>query len=206
MKASESMTPLATEPTSAEPVPLARKLSTSSIGEKLGEGSQKIVFHSKKDDQICFSLFKSGTFGSGTSLDAALKEQNGLNTLQRAGFPVVRTIGLVEHEGAHGLEQEIIKDAIDSADVLAKKVALPAALEFNQHLVDGCVSVVKNLRDKQLRVDDLQFLIDGQGEPKISDPREVTRGDPQANINMVNALKGMAFEKVLEHEPDRDSD
>lgn len=182
------------------------QLPASALGPKIGTGSQKTVFQAKHERGRCIALFNLGGLGAGDSAKAAAeREKNMLDTLAGYGLPVVRTAGLVECGGIHGLKQEMINGALDSADVIHCKKTLPASKAFNQNLFNGCDDIAKKLEQHQLNVEDLQMLIDSSGHPKISDPRSVTKGNPASGISMVKSLRGFALNNLLDSDSDSDS-
>jgi hypothetical protein len=177
--------------------------SIDSVGEFLGEGSQKDVYHSRQNATQCICLIRPGTTGTIAEGDCAAKELEMTKKLKDLGFPVVDAHELVTHDGKVGLSKDYIHNALDSEDVINRRKPMPEDLAFNKNVLKDCDEIMSRLRNHDLHIEDLQFIIDGHGRVRINDPRDVIRSSPEKSIDKVRQLRALALENTL---VDSDSD
>ncbi|WPU24612.1 T3SS effector protein kinase HopBF1 [Cedecea neteri] len=173
-----------------------------SLGQKIGAGSQKDVFHSRQDPRKCVCLFRPGTTGTISAEQYALKELETTKQLKLLGFPVVDAHALVKHGGNVGVEKDYIHNAFDSEDIVNNKKSLPDDKKFNQNVLADCNAIINKLKNHELHIDDLQFLIDSHGRVLINDPRDVIRSSPEKSISKVNELRAHALNNLLDIDSD----
>ncbi|VEB96300.1 Uncharacterised protein [Cedecea lapagei] len=173
-----------------------------SLGEKIGAGSQKDVFHSRQDPRKCLCLFRPGTTGTISAGQYALKELETTKRLKQLGFPVVDAHALVKHGDSVGVEKDYIHHAFDSEDIVNNKKSLPDDKKFNQNVLADCNAIINKLKNHELHIDDLQFLVDSHGRVLINDPRDVIRSSPDKSISKVNELRAHALNNLLDIDSD----
>nr|WP_205247111.1 T3SS effector protein kinase HopBF1 [Enterobacter sp. Ap-1006] len=173
-----------------------------SLGQKIGAGSQKDVFHSRQDPRKCLCLFRPGTTGTISAEQYALKELETTKQLKHLGFPVVDAHALIKHGGHVGVEKDYIHNAFDSEDIVNNKKSLPDDKKFNQNVLADCNAIINKLKNHELHIDDLQFLVDSHGRVLINDPRDVIRSSPEKSISKVNELRAHALNNLLDIDSD----
>lgn len=169
-----------------------------SVGEKLGSGSQKDVYHSRQDPRQCVCLIRAGTTGSTSESAYAAKEMALTKQLKNLGFPVVDAHALVAYAGAVGLSKDYIHHALDSEDVIHNRQKLPTREAFNTNVLKDCDAIISRLKNHHLHIEDLQFLIDEHGRVRINDPRDVVSSSPEKSINKVRELRAVALNNLLD--------
>ncbi len=173
-----------------------------SLGQKVGAGSQKDVFHSRQDPRQCICLFRPGTTGSIPAEQYAQKELETTKQLKNLGFPVVDAHALVKHQGSVGVAKDFIHNALDSEDIVNNKKSLPDNLKFNKNVLEDCNAIIRRLKNLELHIEDLQFLVDQNGHVLINDPRDVVRSSPEKSISKVNELRSHALNNLLDIDSD----
>ena len=168
------------------------------LGQKLGSGSQKDVFHSRQDPRQCICLFRPGTTGSIPAQDYAAKELATTKRLKALGFPVVDAHALVKYGNTVGVSKDFIHNAIDSEDIVQNRTSLPTKAWFNENVVNDCKAIINTLRSHSVHIEDLQFLIDSNGHVLINDPRVVVRSSPEKSVGKVNELRAHALNNLLD--------
>ena len=168
------------------------------LGQKLGSGSQKDVFHSMQDPRQCICLFRPGTTGSIPAEQYAAKELATTKQLKELGFPVVDAHALVKYGNAVGVSKDFIHNAIDSEDIVQNRQSLPTKTRFNENVVNDCKAIINKLRSHSVHIEDLQFLVDTNGRVLINDPRDVIRSSPDKSIGKVNELRAHALNNLLD--------
>lgn len=172
-----------------------------SIGMLLGEGSQKCVFYSQEHGDRCVALIKKDGIGNLSSAEAAQKEVNCIKHLESIGLPTVKTYGVVKCGDQYGVERELILNPFDSQDIILGRVGLPNNPMVLNNIIRSLENIASILDERQINIDDLQFLIDGDtGDVFISDPREVSLGNPQKCIDKTKELRGSVREILLDLE------
>ncbi|WP_459200686.1 T3SS effector protein kinase HopBF1 [Pseudomonas tremae] len=174
-----------------------------SLGEKLGSGSQKDVYHSRQDPRHCVCLIRPGTTGTVPEREYALKELEAPRYLKNLGFPVVDAHALVTYDGKVGISKDYVHNALDSGDIIHGRTCMPRDLAFNKNVLSDCDEIIFKLRTHNLHIEDLQFIIDEHGRVRINDPRGVVRSFPEKSIDKVKDLRTIALENTLD---DADSD
>ncbi|WP_026013916.1 T3SS effector protein kinase HopBF1 [Pseudomonas psychrophila] len=169
-----------------------------SLGQKVGSGSQKDVFHSRQSPTQCICLFRAGTTGSIPAELYAQKELATTKRLKELGFPVVDAHALVKYGNAVGVSKDFIHNAIDSEDIVQNRSSLPTKTWFNENIVNDCKAIISKLRAHSVHIEDLQFLIDTNGRVLINDPRDVIRSSPEKSIGKVNELRAHALNNLLD--------
>ncbi|AML57129.1 hypothetical protein AXX16_1409 [Serratia rubidaea] len=175
----------------------AQFTEVAALGQKIGEGSQKDVFHSLQNANHCVCLFRPGTTGVQSAEQVAQNERAATLKLKELGFPVVDVHGLVSHNGQFGLSKEFIRQAIDAADITQGKRELPEEKGFNKNVEQDCNDIIKQLKSHNLHIDDLQFLIDENGRVRINDPRKIESSSSEKSIAKVKELRGFAVNNLL---------
>lgn len=170
----------------------------SSLGEKLGSGSQKDVYHSRQDPRQCVCLIRAGTTGNIPEGAYAAKEMALTKQLKELGFPVVDAHALVAYEGEVGLSKDYIYHALDSEDVVHNRRSMPSGESFNTNVMKDCDAIISKLKNHHLHIEDLQFIIDEHGRVRINDPRDVVRSSPEKSINKVRELRAVALNNLLD--------
>ncbi|RMU61935.1 MULTISPECIES: T3SS effector protein kinase HopBF1, partial [Pseudomonas syringae group] len=171
--------------------------SIPSVGEKLGSGSQKDVYHSRQDPRQCICLIRLGTTGIISGSDYAAKELKMTKHLKNLGFPVVDAHSLVKYDNKVGIAKDYIHHALDSEDVIHNRKHIPTDVAFNNNVLKDCDEIISRLKTHNLHIEDLQFLIDGYGRVRINDPRDVIRSSPEKNIAKVRELRAIALNNLL---------
>lgn len=169
----------------------------TALGQKIGSGSQKDVFHFEQAPRLCICLFRPGTTGSIQAEQYAAKEFATTKQLKVLGFPVVDAHALVKYGTAVGLSKDFIHDALDSEDIVQNRQSLPTKACFNENVINDCKSIISKLKSHSLHIDDLQFLITTQGRVLINDPRDAIYSSPEKSISKVNELRAHALNNLL---------
>ncbi|WP_252090624.1 T3SS effector protein kinase HopBF1 [Pseudomonas sp. MWU13-3659] len=171
------------------------------IGQKIGEGSQKDIFHSD-NAQYCLCLFRPGTTGNTSPEDCAKNEMSVSQRLKELGFPVLSVRGLVKYNELFGVEKYYIHSALDSEDLINNKRVLPSDINFNKCILADCDTIITQLKSHSIHIEDLQFLIDINGNVLINDPRDITHTSPAKSIDKVKELRARALENLLDIDSD----
>ncbi|WP_175743805.1 hypothetical protein [Burkholderia ambifaria] len=172
-----------------------------SIGMLLGEGSQKCVFYSLEHGDRCVALIKKDGIGNLSPAETAQKEVNYIKHLESVGLPTVKTYGVVKCGDQYGVERGLILNPFDSQDIILGRVDLPSNPTILNNIIRQLDNIANILDERQIDIDDLQFLIDGDtGDVFISDPREVSLGNPQKCIDKTKELRGGVREILLDFE------
>jgi len=172
--------------------------SIPSVGEKLGSGSQKDVYHSRQDPTQCICLIRPGTTGIISEDEWAAKELRMTKHLINLGFPVVNAHLLVKYDNKFGIAKDYIHHALDSEDIIHNRKHIPTDLAFNKNIMKDCDDIIFRLKTHSLHVEDLQFLIDEYGRVRINDPRDVKRSSPEKSISKVRELRAIALNNLLD--------
>lgn len=175
----------------------------NNLGPKIGEGSQKSIFHSQENTRDCICLIRPGTTGNIPPEDYAKHEQFATKKLYDLGLPVVSVHRLVKHNDLVGLQKTYIHNALDSEDLLNYKITLPDEISFNKSVLANCDTIIKILEAHTIYIEDLQFLIDVNGNVLINDPRDVSYMSPTRSIDKVKQLRGLALENLLDVDDDQ---
>ncbi|MBS7438971.1 T3SS effector protein kinase HopBF1 [Pseudomonas syringae] len=172
--------------------------SIPSVGEKLGSGSQKDVYHSRQDPRQCICLIRPDTTGIISGNEYAAKELKMTKHLKNLGFPVVDAHALVKYDTKVGIAKDYIHHALDSEDVIHNRKHIRTDMAFNKNVMKDCDEIISRLRTHSLHIEDLQFLIDGYGRVRINDPRDVIRSSPEKSIAKVRELRAIALNNLLD--------
>lgn len=179
-------------------------ISASSLGMEIGKGSQKNVYLSLDNHDRCISIFRSDTVGHLFSpQETAVREIALYKQLEKLVFPVVKTHAIVIVDGKEfGIEQELIKGAINSSDMINGIQNIPTTFSFNQNLLTSCNTLIELLKTNNIYIDDLQFLLSETGELFISDPRDIYLSPPDKNIDIVKNIRSYALNNLLDENDD----
>lgn len=176
----------------------------STLGQKVGSGSQKDVFMSRDNPGRCICLIREKDIGHQRPIDVAQKEIEDMNSLKSMGLPVIQGYGVVRYNNEYGVEREYIRGAIDSEDIIHGKNTLPEGRLFNENIQEDCNKIMNILKERNIQIEDMQFLLDEYGRVFINDARGVTYGNPQKGIDKVKELRGFAVANLLDFDSDED--
>ena len=133
----------------------------------IGKGTYKSVFKTTDGNVVALSHDKRP---ESVNIHALLGEAAMLNKLKDYGLPVVQNFGLVKFENRPGLAMEYIEGGISSTD-LEKFTA--RAENYKVKVIEQLIFIRNTLKENDLVVKDLQFLIDSEGNLFLNDPLEV---------------------------------
>ncbi len=133
----------------------------------IGKGTYKSVFKTTDGNVVALSHDKRP---ESVNIHALLGEAAMLNKLKDYGLPVVQNFGLVKFENRPGLAMEYIEGGISSTD-LEKFTA--RAENYKVKVIEQLIFIRNTLKENDLVVKDLQFLIDLEGNLFLNDPLEV---------------------------------
>jgi hypothetical protein len=175
-----------TQPTQPSSPPKAvDTLKFSDLGKKLGEGGNKDVYAYGDNEAV-------GVLKEGKSPELLTKELELLKRLDDLGLPTVNARGPIMVEG----RPAVIFDqfAQGSKDVVRLKDGRIRTVGDSPYLNEQSVADLQKIRqtlvDKNIKIDDLQFLIGKDGHVVVSDPLEVYEGTKpsQNNLKMIDLL------------------
>lgn len=173
-------------------------LPAQALGPLVGRGSQKDVYRLADEPGHCVALIHADAIGRfDTPSTHAQREMDALLKLRARGFRTVQTYRLVRIADRVGIEQAYLPQAKSSMDIVRAPSNVPEGQYLTQRTVEQCNATIATLRKSATVIDDLQFLVEPQGDIHISDPRAVTDGDPEKNVDTVKALRGAAIERLL---------
>jgi hypothetical protein len=163
------------------------RIASPMHGQMLGQGGRKIVYELSNDPNLVVAVPKSLSY-----VDDIKKELDMLGKLDCMGFPVPRVVGTTEVNGipayvmqkyAQG-SKEVVKTIGGKPQIIGKSVYL------NQKSVQDLKTIKQMMIDKNIKIDDLQFLISHDGRIVIADPIDVIIGmhPSDNNIKTINKL------------------
>ncbi len=165
----------------------AADFKDATLGDKLGSGGNKDVYTVNGRDDVAIGVLKEGK--SADSLDdeiALLKE------LEAQGLPTVEVLGTTTVNGRTAIVFKRYATGSKTVVKLEKgkvRIVGDSAL-LNQKSVEDLQRIRELLVTKNVKVDDLQFLIGSDGSVVIADPLDVHPGTEPSknNLRMIDLL------------------
>lgn len=115
-----------------------------------------------------------------------------LKKLDDAGLPTVNAKGPIDVDGRSALVfDKFAQGAKDVVKLESGKVQIVGESPLlNQRSIDDLTAIRKTLVEKQIKVNDLQFLIGKDGREVIADPLDVVTGakPSKKNLKMIDLL------------------
>ena len=167
-------------------------ITLNDLGTKIGSGGVKDIY-AYGDDKVV------GLVQPGKNVDSLTSELATLKELDELGFPTVNA-RRVEVDGQPGLLMDRFE--LGSKDVVRTINGTPTivgdSLLLNQRSIDDLNNIKQMLRDRNVKVNDLQFLIGKDGQVVIADPIAITTGTTPSNVNIktINRLIEVAMENL----------
>ncbi len=127
-------------------------------------GGYKNIYELPNDSEKVIAILKPSDKGI-YEFDIIIDEIKGLNELKAQGLPTVEVIGETIH---NGLPAYVMKKYVSGS----KHIETPGVL--NQKSIEDLKLIQQLLREKDISVDDLQFLIDTDGSVVIADPGAIS--------------------------------
>jgi len=157
------------------------------LGDKLGSGGNKDVFVAADRDDIAIGVLKPGK--SASSLDEEIEL---LDRLKEQGLPTADVLGTTTVDGRPAIVLRRFAEGSKTVVKLDKgkiKIVGNSTL-LNQKSVEDLQRIRAMLVEKNLKVDDLQFLIAKDGSVVIADPLEVHLDTEPSknNLRMIDLL------------------
>lgn len=165
------------------------------LGTKLGSGGNKDVFEVAGRDDVAIGVLKEGKSAAGLGEEIAL-----LNELKSQGIPTVDVIGRTTIQGRDAIVfrrfAQGSKDVVRLEAGKVRRVGESALL--NERSIEDLRRIRSIMEDKKVKVDDLQFLIGGDGSVVVADPLKVTMGQSPSTSNkrMIDLLVQAAEENI----------
>ncbi|MBN3816361.1 LysM peptidoglycan-binding domain-containing protein [Paraburkholderia sp. Se-20369] len=144
-----------------------KAISRSELGDLLGRGGNKDVYAYGNNQAV-------GVLRSGTNPKVIADEISMLNQLNRAGIPAVKPQA-VRVDGAPGMLMDRFAEGSKSIVKLTdgKVRVVGESPRLNQQSIDDLQSIRDAMIRKNIKIDDLQFLIDNRGRVVVADPLDV---------------------------------
>ena len=162
-----------------------KRLSRSDLGEHLGSGGNKDVFAYGESQAV-------GILKPGKKTKILIDELILLNKLDELGLPTVNASGPIKIDDSLALlfdrfaqgSKEIVRRDGNRVKIVGSSKLL------NQNSIDDLNKIKNILIEKQVQIDDLQFLISSTGRVVISDPLDVDDKSPPSrnNLRTINLL------------------
>jgi hypothetical protein len=152
-------------------------------GQMLGQGGRKIVYELSNDPNLVVAVPKSLSY-----VDDIKKELDMLGKLDCMGFPVPRVVGTTEVNGMPAYVMQ--KYAQGSKEIVRTKNGIPQIQikgksdYLNQKSIQDLKTIKQMMIDKNISIDDLQFLISNDGRIVIADPIDVIIGKAPSKNNL----------------------
>jgi RHS repeat-associated protein len=167
------------------------RIPSPTCGQVLGQGGRKIVYESIHNPNLAIAVPKALSY-----VDDIKKEVDMLGKLDCMGFPVPRVVGTTEVNGmlayvmqkyAQG-SKEIVRTIGNAPTILPNLNSQKVYL--NQKSIQDLKTIKQMMIDKNIRIHDLQFLIDYDGRIVIADPVDVITGMAPSpnNLKTINRL------------------
>jgi RHS repeat-associated protein len=163
------------------------RISSPICGQVLGQGGRKIVYGLSHDPNLVVAVPKALSYA-----DDIKKELDILGKLDCMGFPVPRVVGVTEVNGMPAYVMQ--KYAQGSKEIVKTIDGIPTIVGsspyLNQKSVQDLKTIKQMMQDKNIRINDLQFLIGQDGRIVIADPIDVIIGMPPSsnNLRTINKL------------------
>ena len=153
-----------------------------SLGKKLGDDSSfKDVYEISENTDKAIAILKPGK-----NVKVINDEIDALKTLSDNGFPTVSIIEKTTHNGSPAIvmqKYELGSEKI--VDVFGSEVKVVGESNLlSTKSIESLTSIRKMMLDKQVSIDDLQFLIKKDGSFVIADPVGVKIGTPPSEVNL----------------------
>ena len=159
----------------------SERLSRSDLGEHLGSGGNKDVFAYGESQAV-------GILKQGRSPSTLIKELSLLNQLDELGLPTVNAAGPIKVGDSLALLFD--RFAQGSKTIVRKNPKklgiLPDADTslLNDRSISDLKFIRRTLIEKNVKIDDLQFLIGSDGRVVIADPLDVFEDTSPSPTNL----------------------
>lgn len=175
------------------------------LGKRLGnESSEKDVYELVDHPDLVIGISKIDG-GYDAQLKRLKEEMDDLSKLKNHGLPVVEINGLTTHNGTPAIVMK--KYAQGSKDIVTyskeigaynKPLRIGDSPLLNEYTIKDLTQILNTMGNKQLKIDDLQFLINRDGRVFISDPLNISSGKIGKNMrDGVNLLIEAAGENII---------
>lgn len=164
-------------------------------GGKAPSGNKDVYAIKDEPDKV-IAILRTGKPGK-----AIQDEVRMLDELKEMGLPIVEIIEITTHNGRPAIVMkryaQISKDVVKIGNGKAKVIG------NSKYLNNKSIKDLREIRDSmvrnQIKIDDLQFLIDYDGSVVIADPLNVTKGSPSKNnLRMIDLLIKQAESNINE--------
>ncbi|CAN7488688.1 hypothetical protein LJR066_003162 [Acidovorax sp. LjRoot66] len=161
-------------------------LGLSDLGPKLGEGGTKDVF--AYGEKYAVGVLHSGRI---SELESELKL---LGQLKEMGLPVVNARGPIMVGDRPALVYDRFEAGTkDAVKVIRGRVTVVGDLGvLNGKSIADLMLIKEKLLNAEIKIKDLQFLVNRDGGVVISDPMGVEKGYKKENMKMIDLLIEMA--------------
>nr|WP_240634219.1 DUF637 domain-containing protein [Pseudomonas otitidis] len=161
------------------------RIGSGQLGARLGSGGDKIVYEFGSDKVV-------GVLKPGKDIEKIDREISVLNKIDALGLPTVNAQKIIV-DGKPAMLMD--RFAQGSKEIVRNSPRMPGIIEgadtslLNSRSVSDLKSIRTILVEKQIKIDDLQFLIGKDGRVVIADPLEVRAGAPsKVNLRTIDKL------------------
>ena len=160
----------------------------SILGKKLDSGQYKDIYLHKDDDQKVVAVPKDKG-----SVSVVKQEVEAIKKLNSLGIPSVKLLQVIEVDGVTSYVMKRYVANIKPTAFGESNLGL-----LNQNSINDLVNLRDLIKKEKIFIDDLQFLIDSQGNLVIADPMDIAEGGGfETNVRMIDGLLESAAENII---------
>jgi filamentous hemagglutinin len=166
-------------------------------GELLGSGGRKDVYTVQGRDDLVLAVLQEQ---NKETVEGLRTELRALEFLREEGFPTVEVVAETTYQGRDAVV--LRRYAQGSKDVVKTIKKVPRIVGssplLNERSISDLRAIRQRLKEKKIKVDDLQFLIAEDGRMVIADPVDAFRNTKpsDANVETIRLLIKVAKRNV----------
>ncbi|ADG67278.1 hypothetical protein Plim_1444 [Planctopirus limnophila DSM 3776] len=160
------------------------------------DGAHKEVFSVMETDKIAVGILKKGASPAILAKERALLKQ-----LEEAGLPVMKNHEITEYNGRPAIVMD--RYALGSKKIVKynSKIrdleSIGGSVLLNEKSISDLMAIKSKMMEKNIKIDELQFLIGEDGSVVIADPLDVYPQPPTSrNKKMIDMLIRKAIENT----------